>query len=362
MERYSNRLSQDKCIHQLFEQQVELNPDAVAVVFEEQELTYRELNSQANKLAHYLRSLGVSSEVLVGICVERSIEMIVGLLGILKAGGAYVPIDPTYPRDRIAYMLENSQVPILLTQNHLKATLPEYQGHTISLDSDWDLISTESQENPITGVTSQNLAYIIYTSGSTGQPKGVLVAHQGLCNLASQQIRLFEVKQTSRVLQFFSISFDGAIWEIVMALCSGARLCLIPPDSVKLGSDLNALLQKHSITHMTLVPSALATLSGEDLPTLQTIIVAGEACSQELVQKWSKGRIFFNAYGPTEYTVCATVTECSDRNQKPTIGRPIANTQIYILDNLLQPVPIGVPGELHIGGLVSHGVISIDRR
>jgi amino acid adenylation domain-containing protein len=341
---------QDKCIHQLFEQQVELNPDAVAVVFEEQELTYRELNSQANKLAHYLRSLGVSSEVLVGICVERSIEMIVGLLGILKAGGAYVPIDPTYPRDRIAYMLENSQVPILLTQNHLKATLPEYQGHTISLDSDWDLISTESQENPITGVTSQNLAYIIYTSGSTGQPKGVLVAHQGLCNLASQQIRLFEVKQTSRVLQFFSISFDGAIWEIVMALCSGARLCLIPPDSVKLGSDLNALLQKHSITHMTLVPSALATLSGEDLPTLQTIIVAGEACSQELVQKWSKGRIFFNAYGPTEYTVCATVTECSDRNQKPTIGRPIANTQIYILDNLLQPVPIGVPGELHIGG------------
>ena len=341
---------QDKCIHQLFEAQVELTPDAVALVFEGQELTYSELNSRANQLAHYLQKLGVQPETLVGICVERSIEMIVGLLGIWKAGGAYLPIDPTYPSDRIAYMLENSQVPILLTQNHRTATVPEYHGHRIALDSDWDFISTENKDNPIGMVTSQNLAYMIYTSGSTGKPKGVLVGHQGLCNLASAQIGLFDVKKTSRILQFFSIAFDGAIWEIVMALCSGARLCLIPPESVRLASELKQLLQKHSITHLTVVPSALATLSCDDLPTLQTMIVAGEACPPELVQKWSKGRRFFNAYGPTEYTVCATVTECSDRNQKPSIGRPIANTQIYILDKLFQPVPIGAIGELYIGG------------
>ncbi|WP_293092302.1 non-ribosomal peptide synthetase [Moorena sp. SIOASIH] len=381
---------QDKCIHQLFYEQVEKTPQAVAVVFENQQLTYRELNNRANKLAHYLQKLGVKPDTMVGLFLNRSLEMVVGLLGILKAGGAYVPIDPTYPTERIAYMLDDSRVSVLLTQSHLKAILPEYQGLVIGLDSDGEVMATElthcplnppnlgdfesstpqiwgvrgakptqlrksyateSEENPVSGVTSKDLAYVIYTSGSTAKPKGVLVTHQGLCNLANEQIRVFDLRTTSRVLQFFSISFDGSIWEIVMALCSGARLCLVPTESTRLGSDLKKLLQKHSITHISLVPSALATLPCEDLPTLQTIIVGGEACPQELVKKWSKGRRFFNAYGPTEYTVGATVAEFTDRNQKLTIGRPIANTQIYILDKHLQPVPIGVPGELHIGGV-----------
>ncbi|AOY79166.2 amino acid adenylation domain-containing protein [Moorena producens JHB] len=349
----NNQISypQEQCIHHLFYEQVKKTPEAVAVVFENQQLTYRQLNNRANKLAHYLQKLGVKPDAMVGLFLNRSLEMIVGLLGILKAGGAYVPIDPTYPTERIAYMLEDSGVSVLLTQSNLQPILPEYQGLVIGLDSDGDVMATESEENPVSGVTSKDLAYAIYTSGSTGKPKGVLVTHQGLCNLANEQIRVFDLRTTSRVLQFFSISFDGSISEIVMALCSGARLCLVPTESTRLGSDLKELLQKHSITHISLVPSALATLTCQDLPTLQTIIVAGEACPQELVKKWSKERRFFNAYGPSEYTVCATVAEFTDRNQKLTIGGPIGNTQIYILDKHLQSVPIGVPGELHIGGV-----------
>jgi len=341
----------DKCIHQLFSEQAEKTPDAVAVVFEDRQLTYRDLNCRANQLGHYLQKIGVNPDVMVGLFSNRSLEMVVGFLAILKAGGVYVPIDPTYPTDRIAYMLEDSGVSVLLNQNHLQASLPEYRGLVIELDSDWEVMATESEANPVCDVTSQDLAYVIYTSGSTGKPKGVLVPHQGLCNLALENIRLFDLRTTSRVMQLSSISFDASIWEIVMALCSGARLCPAPTESSRLGSDLHALLQKHSITHISLVPSALSTVPCEDLPALQTIIVGGEACPQELVKKWSKGRRFFNAYGPTECTIGATVAECTDSNQKLTIGRPIANTQIYILDRHLQPVPIGVRGELHIGGM-----------
>ncbi|MCU0532504.1 MAG: amino acid adenylation domain-containing protein [Hydrococcus sp. Prado102] len=341
-----------KCIHQLFEEQVEQTPDAVAVVFEDRQLTYRELNSRANQLAHYLQGLGVGAEVLVGICVDRSLETIVGLLGILKAGGAYVPLDPAYPQERLTYMLTDSQVQVLLTQEKLLAKLPKHSARTICLDTDWGIMAKESAKNPVSGVQSENLAYVIYTSGSTGKPKGVLITHRGIGNLAAAQIQAFDVRSRSRVLQFASFSFDASVSEIFMALCAGATLYLGEKDSLLPGTALIELLQSEAITHVTLPPSVLAVLPTEELPDLQAIVVAGEACSAKLVAQWSKNRHFFNAYGPTESTVCATISpDLTNSSSQPHIGRPIANTQIYILDSHLQPVPIGVPGELHIGGV-----------
>ncbi|MHC5780000.1 non-ribosomal peptide synthetase, partial [Nostoc sp.] len=341
----------DKCIHQLFEAQVEQTPDAVAVVFQDQQLTYRDLNRHANQLAHYLQALGVGTEVPVGICTERSLEMVVGLLGILKAGGAYVPLNPTSPLERLSFMLEDVQAPVLLTQERLLEELPAHWAQVICLDSDWEVIAQENKENPVSEVTAKNLAYVIYTSGSTGKPKGVLIAHQGLCNLAQAQIQTFDVRSDSHILQFASFSFDASVSEIFMALCSGARLCLGTSEELLPGPALIQLLRQQAITHATLPPSALAVLPVEKLPALQAIIVAGEACGSGLVAQWSNGRRFFNAYGPTEVTVCATIAECTSSEAQPPIGRAIANTQIYILDRHLQPVPIGVPGELHLGGV-----------
>ncbi|HEY9692726.1 MAG TPA: amino acid adenylation domain-containing protein [Oculatellaceae cyanobacterium] len=346
------------CIHQLFETQVEKTPDAVAVIFEDKQLTYSELNAKANQLAHYLRSaklsrsesLGVKPEVLVGICVERSLEMVIGILGILKAGGAYLPLDPAYPKERLAFMLLDAQVSVLLTQSDLVKSLPQHQAFVLNLDSDWDLIDQNSQHNLVNSVASQNLAYAIYTSGSTGKPKGVLLTHSGLCNLVTAQIQLFNLQLNSRVLQFASFSFDASVWEIFMALIVGARLVLASRESLLPGDGLIKLLRDEEITTVTLPPSVLAVLPPEELETLQTIIVAGEACASELVAKWAFGRRFFNAYGPTESTVCATIAPLSESNQKLHIGRPIANTQIYILDKQLQLVPAGVFGEIYIGG------------
>ncbi len=342
---------QDKCIHQLFEAQVEHSPDAVAVVFEGEQLTYQELNAKANQLAHYLQGLGVGPEVLVGICVEPSFDTVVGILSVLKSGGAYVPLDPAYPQERLAFMLEDSSVPVLLTQKKLVENLPPHSARIICLDSQWQEIGFHSKENPSRTVTPDNLAYVIYTSGSTGKPKGVLLAHSGLCNLARAQSKLFNVGSNSRILQFASFSFDASVSEVVMALISGATLVLAKRDSLMPGPALTGLLREEAITTITLPPSVLAVLPPEEFPALQTIIVAGEACLPDLVGRWASGRQFFNAYGPTEATVCATVGLCSDGSRKPLIGRPIANTQIYILDPHNQPVPIGVPGELHIAGV-----------
>ncbi|MFB2919272.1 MULTISPECIES: amino acid adenylation domain-containing protein, partial [Aerosakkonema] len=352
---YPNNL----CIHQLFEAQAEQTPDAIAVIFKDEQLTYRELNTKANQLAHYLQALGVKPETLVGICVERSFEMIVGILGILKAGSAYLPIDPAYPSERIAYMLDDSQLPVLLTQKQLVTSLPEHQARIVCLDADWEEISTRSEQSPITGVTPENLAYVIYTSGSTGTPKGVKVAHQGLCNLVQTQIKLFDVRPDSRVLQFASVSFDASIWEIVMALCAGGKLCLGTREELQPGPALLQLLQEQKITHANFVPSVLAALADEELPTLENIVVGGEECPPSLVERWANGRRFFNLYGPTESTVCATIAQCFKGTGTLSIGRPIDNTQVYILDRHKQPVPIGVPGELHIAGVgLSRGYLN----
>ncbi len=342
--------SYNKCIHQLIEEQAARTPDAVAVVFENQQLTYAELNSRANQLAHYLRSLGVETEVIVGLCVERSLDMIVALIGILKAGAAYLPLDPEYPQERLQFMLEDSQVPLLLTQSLLIDKLPNHRGKTIFLAETWQEIKPMNRDNLTGKVTASNLANVIYTSGSTGKPKGVMVEHQGLCNLALAQIQTFAVSSQSRVLQFASFSFDACISEVLMALGAGARLYLASKENLMPGLPLIKQLRENKITHITLPPSALAVLPWENLSSLQTIIVAGEACSPELVKKWSQGRNFFNGYGPTEGSVCATVAKCTPFDTKITIGRPIPHVQVYILDSHLQPVPIGVPGELHIGG------------
>ncbi|MEM8778036.1 MAG: amino acid adenylation domain-containing protein [Cyanobacteria bacterium P01_G01_bin.49] len=343
--------AQNLCFHQLFEAQVQTNPEAIALVFEQEQLTYGELNQQSNQLAHYLQTLGVKPEVKVGICVERSPFMIIALLGILKAGGAYVPLDPAYPPERLAFMVSDSQISVLLTTQKLAATIPHEQATVICLDTDWATIATEVEDNPISSVTPQNLAYLIYTSGSTGVPKGVLVSHEGLVNLTEDKIRVCQVSPESCVLQFFSFSFDASIPEIIMALGCGARLCLAKLESLLPGPALLKLLQDQGITHITITPSALANLAFTELPSLQMVLVGGEAPSPDLIENWSRDRLFINAYGPTEVTVNASMVPCGNGYPILPTLRPSANKQLYILDRHLQPVPVGVLGELHIGGI-----------
>src|SRR5262245_13260353 len=340
----------DQSLPQLVEAQAARQPDALALVCEAQHLTYGALNRQANQLAHHLRHLGVGPDVLVGLCVERSVAMVVGVLGILKAGGAYVPLDPTYPAARLAFMLADAQVALLVTQAALAAALPPTAARVLCLDTDEAAIARHPATTPPGGAGAENLAYVIYTSGSTGQPKGVRIAHRGVSNLAVAQQRLFAVPPGSRVLQFASMSFDSSVWEVLMALGSGATLCVGTPDAVLPGPALRRLVQEQAITHATLPPSVLAVLAPDDWPAGGTLIVAGEACAPSLVAHWAPGRPFFNAYGPTEATVCATIAACRDGSQPPPIGRPIANTQVYVLDRQGQVVPIGVPGEVYLGG------------
>ena len=338
------------CIHQLFEAQAERSAEAVAVVFDNERLTYEELNSRANKLGRYLQGLGVGPEVLVGVYVERSLEMIVGLLGILKAGGAYVPIDPGYPLERVSFMLCNIKAPVILTQQRFAQALPLNEARVVYLDSDWESISHHSEQNFVGGATADNLAYAIFTSGSTGRPKGVMVEHGGLCNLAEAQIRAFGVQPDSRVLQFAAFSFDASVSEVFTTLLTGATLWLAKKECLMAGPELIDLFREGAINIVTLPPTVLSALPEDRFPSLRTVVAAGETCSADIVRRWAAGRRFLNAYGPTEVTVCATIAEVIDENSRPSIGRPIANTQVYVLDEQQQPVPIGVMGEIHIGG------------
>ena len=352
-----------------FTAQVTHTPDAVAVVMAstqapsntQQSLTYRELDQRANQLAHHLQGLGVGPEVLVGLCVERSLDLIVGLLGILKAGGAYVPLDPTYPPDRLAFIIADAAPTVLVTQRQYCALLSTATA-LVLLDDDAAQLAQQPRTCPHSKVTAANLAYVIYTSGSTGRPKGVLLEQRGLANLAQAQIAAFGVQPGHRVIQLASLNFDASIWEISMALGAGATLVLASSADLVPGPTLTQILQQQAITHATIVPTALALIEPADLPDLQTLIVAGEACPAALAAQWSAGRRFFNAYGPTETTVCATIMDCAawyDRQQSPPIGRPLANTQLYLLDQQGQPVPIGVPGELYVGGVgVARGYLN----
>ncbi|HEY0737521.1 MAG TPA: amino acid adenylation domain-containing protein [Herpetosiphonaceae bacterium] len=344
------------CVHQLFEAQTAQTPDAIALVFVDsggqvEQLTYQALNARANQVAHELRrcGLGKRDEMLVGICLPRSLELVIALLGVLKAGGTYLPLDPVYPAERLHYMLQDAQAALVITEEQLLERLPHDVSQTLCLDRERDQIARLPETNLDSRATPDHLAYVMYTSGSTGRPKGVMIPHRGLCNLSQFQIRHFELMPADRVLQFASFSFDAAIWEIVMALLSGASLYLAGAETLLPGPALTQLLRDHAITVATLPPAVLAILPETDLPALRTIVSAGEACPAAIVERWSPGRAFFNAYGPTEATVCATISEPLHGNAKPPIGRPLANTQVYLLDEQLHPVAVGVPGELYIG-------------
>ncbi|PEJ24954.1 hypothetical protein CN677_29145 [Bacillus pseudomycoides] len=335
-------------IQELFEQQVAQSQEAVALVYKNQQLTYRELNERANQLAHSLLKKDVGPETMVGICVERSVEMIIGLLGILKAGGAYVPLDPTYPEGRLKYILDNANIKLMVTQRNVNGWLPE-EIESICLDENQEMISQESITNPRIEVTPENLAYVIYTSGSTGNPKGVLLEQKGLCNLVHTIIDLMQLNSNSRVIQFASLSFDAAVFEIFTTLVAGGTLCVSSQEDVMPGEPLTRFLQNNKITHATLPPTVLNVLDESKFEHLKVVVSGGSVCSEEIAKRWSNNRIFINAYGPTEATVCATAG-IYEGNGQPPIGRPLSNVEVYVLDQNQKPVPIGVAGELCIGG------------
>ncbi|MGZ6505393.1 MAG: non-ribosomal peptide synthetase, partial [Tumebacillaceae bacterium] len=350
---------QDVCLHQLFEQQVARTPDAVAVVFEEQELTYRELNEQANRLAHYLQKQQVGPEVLVGVCMERSLEMVISLYGILKAGGAYVPIDPTYPSDRLSYLLEDSQIQVLLTQEKWVDTLPDVSVPLICFDRAEELLAGECTENLPCAATAEHAAYMIYTSGSTGKPKGVVNTHKGIVNRLLWMQDEYKLTSDDRVLQKTPFSFDVSVWEFFWPLLTGARLVVARPEGHRDSHYLVETIQRYEITTLHFVPSMLQLFleetGVEQCRSIRQVMTSGEALPYELQKRFFAclDAELHNLYGPTEAAVDVTYWECesdSTLNFVP-IGRPIANTTIFILDQHLQPVPIGVAGELHIGGV-----------
>ena len=347
----------EQSVHELFEEQVEASPEAVAVVCGDEQLSYAALNAQANRLAHHLQGAGVGPDARVAICLEKGVEMVVALLATLKAGGAYVPLDPAYPPDRLAYILKDSAPTVLLIHNATLAALATCPPgpRIVNLDDDlweWACQPSLNPNGKDPGLKAGSLAYIIYTSGSTGLPKGVMIEHRGLSNLAFAQIQGFAVGADSRVLQFASFSFDASIFELTMALCRGAALVLPPRSVMVAGEDLIHTLDLYRISHVLLPPAVLATLPPVDnFNSLRELIVGGEALTADLAQTWSAGRRVINAYGPTEGTVLATQYDChDDESGAPPIGRPIANVQGYVLDEHRRVAPVGVAGEIYLGG------------
>ncbi|MDZ8024549.1 MAG: amino acid adenylation domain-containing protein [Nostoc sp. DedQUE11] len=348
---------QDKCIHQLFEEKVQQYPDSIAVNFANEQLTYQELNTCSNKLAHHLQKIGVGSEVLVGICISQSIEMIIGLLGILKAGGAYVPLDPGYPEERLNFMLEDAQVSVLLTQENLLKHFEGFSNPIISIDKDWKIITQEKEDNLKSDLNSDNLAYIIYTSGSTGKPKGVAVPHKAVNRLVCNT-NYIKLSPSDKIAQASNASFDAATFEIWGALLNGAQLVMISKDVTISPHELALQLREKSINVLFLT-TALFQQIVRDVPqafaTLKYFLFGGETVNTRWIKKILESgapKHLIHVYGPTENTTFSSyycVDELPSAISLP-IGRPITNTQIYILDTYLQPVPIGVTGELYIGG------------
>ncbi|MDM8560644.1 amino acid adenylation domain-containing protein [Candidatus Parabeggiatoa sp. HSG14] len=354
----------EKTLIDLFEIQVEKTPNVVAIQFENQKLTYKALNSRANQLAHYLQNLGVAANGLVGIYVERSLDMLVGLLGILKAGGAYVPLDPIYPQERLAFMLEDSQVSVLLTQEKLGiadwALKINDKVKIVYLDTDWakinddNLLSVTNEALPIT--KPDNLAYVIYTSGSTGKPKGVQITHKSLCNFLISMRQQPGLTAEDVLLAVTTLSFDIAALELYLPLMTGAKIVLASPEVAADGSQLLEQLDKCGVTVMQATPATwrLLLAAGWEGSEQLKILCGGEALPGELaLQLLKKSRAVWNMYGPTETTIWSTTYQVQAEAgtlEAVSIGHPIANTQVFILDSTLKPLPIGVQGELHIGG------------
>ncbi|WP_445635085.1 Amino acid adenylation domain-containing protein [Nostoc sp. DSM 114161] len=338
-------------IHKLVENQVKISPQAIAVIYQNQQLTYEELNQKANQVAHYLQKLGVKPEVLVGVCVERSLDMAIALLGILKAGGGYVPLDPIYPKERLGFIVENTQISILLTQQHLLKSIPQHIAHTICIDSDRQKIAQQSVDNPISEVQPDNLAYAIYTSGSTGTPKGVILEHRNTVALIEWARKFFTPEQLTGVLCSTSLCFDLSVFELFVTLSCGGKV-ILAQDALEL-PNLPAASQ---VTLINTVPSAIsALLRINGIPASVNVInLAGEPLQNTLVQQLYQLEHIqqvFNLYGPTEDTTYSTVALIKKGAKEiPSIGRPIANTQIYLLDSRLNPVPDGSEGEIYISG------------
>ena len=347
------------CLHQLFEAQVKKTPHSPALIFDGKILTYNEFNRRANQVAHYLKRVGVTAETLVGIFMERSPEMVIAMYGILKAGGAYVPLDPDYPTERIAFMMKDAGVPVLLTQNDLLAALPEHPSHVICLDT--ADINQESEEDFESGVTPSNLAYVIYTSGSTGNPKGVMIEHRGICNQLQWMQIQYPLNTKDAVLLKTPFSFDLSLYEFFSPLIAGAGLVIAAPGGQKDSSYLIELIECEKISTLFMVPSQLQMLLEDEnfsqCESLQHIFCSGEplpfALQQRFFARMPQHLVLHNLYGPTEASVECTYWDCereTKRNFVP-IGRPITNYQIYIVDENFNPVPTGTAGELLIGGI-----------
>jgi len=349
----------DICLHQLFEAQVELTPSATAVVYEDSSLTFTELNARANQLAHYLRVLGVGPEVRVGICMERSTEMLVAVMAVLKACGAYLPLDPAYPQERIAFILSDGEAKVLLTQERLMAVLPEHDGQTVYVDRDQEAIGRESEQNPLNLTTPENIAYVIYTSGSTGQPKGVMLRHGSVLNLimALDQAIYSRHKSPLRISMNAPLSFDASVKQLVQ-IAQGHTLYIVP-DEIRPDSEaMLSFIQRHQLDVLDCTPTQLRLLVDKGLhsnvdsaPSLA--LVGGEALNDTM---WSElanspATVYYNVYGPTECTVDATSCRIGSELACPTIGLPLANVKVYLLDRQMRPVLFGVTGELCIGGV-----------
>ncbi|MBD6618566.1 amino acid adenylation domain-containing protein [Komarekiella sp. 'clone 1'] len=352
---------QYKCIQHWFEQRCDRTPDNIAIIYKNQQFTYQEVNTRANQLAHYLQQFGVKPDVMVGLCVERSPLMLIGLLGILKAGGAYIPIDPSYPLERKAFILNDSQMPVLLTQQHLIADLATNGIKVICIDSDWQTINQQEIENPITTTTELNLAYVIYTSGSTGKPKGTLIPHQGLVNYLSWCTQIYPVEQGVGTLVHSPLGFDLTITSLFSPLLVGRTIELLSEEqgietlSQALSKSSNLSLVKITPAHLDLLKQQL---SQEEIANkTRAFIIGGENLLAQSITFWqdvAPDTILVNEYGPTETVVGCCVYQIPVGKHSTgsiPIGKPIANTELYILDQYLQPVPMGVVGELHIGGL-----------
>jgi amino acid adenylation domain-containing protein len=344
----------DACLPQLLDDPLARSPEAVAVICDDAALTYRDLHRRANQLAHHLRARGVGPDTRVGLCVERSLDLLVGVLGILKAGGAYVPLDPAYPPDRLAFMLADAQAPVLVTQAALREILPKHEAQTIYLDADWPAIAAEPDHAPATPVTADHLAYVIYTSGSTGQPKGVQIPHRALVNFLDSMRREPGLTPQDCLLAVTTLSFDIAGLELFLPLLVGAKIVLATRHAAADGAQLLDLLHRHAVTVMQATPATwhlLLEAGWTGSPSL-TVLCGGEALSAELATALcARSPRVFNLYGPTETTIWSTLHRVAPAAEPVPFGRPIANTEIYLLDSALQPVPLGVPGELHIGGL-----------
>ena len=354
-----------RCVHQWFEEQVSCNPNATALLFRHEKLSYQELNQRANVLAHYLRWLQVGPETLVGLCLDRSLEQVIGLLAILKAGGAYLPLDPSYPRERIALILEDAQVSVLLTQQRYLATLPSSGEKVVCLDTHWDRLSQEKKENPEPLSEPNHLAYVIYTSGSTGKPKGVMIEHRALLSFLESASHEYGVTASDRVLQFASISFDAAVEEIFVTLTQGATLVLCPPEMLQTLPTFLKACDDLRIAVLDL-PTAFwhkicAGLPRLKLPEfLRLVLIGGERVVPHWLEVWQRfvnPQIrLVNTYGPTESTVVATCCDLAGPNAVPCgerlvpIGKPLPHVQVYVLDAEGKPVKNGDRGELHIAG------------